>query len=558
MARMSKGNKAARFLLTKPFGVSGVAHYGKQSRVEDEWHPNLRGRTALKVYREMRDNDSTIGASANIIEQAVAQVKWRFDAASEERRAVEAAKLCEECKNDMETTWSDVISNLLSGLWFGWASLEKVYKVRDGLNSKFSDNRIGIQGLFMRRQDTLEAWEWDTASGDRVIGWWQQSWSTQTVPVLLPMAKLVHFRTVSNGQNPEGRSLLRNVYRSWFFLKRLQEIEGIGFERNLEGIPVIRLPLSLWDAKGEGRAPYDRMVQLIKRNEHLGMTFPAKFDREGKPTGYDIELLTSSAAAAVMAAIREAIRDYAKEMAIVLNTGFQKLGMNSVGSYALSSDQTSMFAMGLGALLKRMKETLQADLFDELQEINGYKPEEYAKLEHSDIEKPDVSKWAEAMSKLTMVDLLRPDDGARGVVRDLLTLPAEKGENPDDGEEDDTVDEQAEEIAGELVSDTTGENDSEPVQSTKASFVPFEVQETARNFLTQWHAMSKKRRTRSVLMLARAKMLSSGKMDATTMDAMKRFFSSTKKPGNGEMFTPAWQYWQANGGDAALSWLMGR
>lgn len=549
MAR--KAASTARFTLTKPAGVSGVQHYGKQSRVEDEWHPNLRGRTALKVYREMRDNDSTVGAAANIIEQTISQVKWRFDPASTKPRAVEAAEYCQGVMDDMETSWADVISDALSQLWFGWASLEKVYKVRDGENSRFNDNRIGLSGLFIRRQDTLEAWQWDEKSGDKVVGWWQQSWSTQNAPVFLPMGKLAHFRTMSNGQNPEGRSMLRNAYRSWFFLKRLQEIEGVGFERNLEGIAVIRLPMSLWEGKADQRAPFDKMVQLIKRNEHMGMTFPARTDREGKPTGYDIELLTSESAAVVMTAIREAIKDYGKEIAVVLNTQFQKLGMDKVGSFALSSDQTSMFAMGLGSILGRMKQTFQKDVFNEVQELNGFNQEDFATIEHSDIEKPDIEKFAKAMATLAGVDLLRPDQGARTVVRDLLSLPEEQQEQPEDEDED--IDEQAEQIAGELV----GENqtdDSEPIESNK-SVVPADVQETARTFLLQWVSMSKKNRTKSVLMLARAKMLAGGKTDAVTLDSMRRYFKSNKAPG--DMFSTSWQYWQANGGDAARSWLKG-
>ena len=65
----------------------------------------------------------------------------------------------------------------------------------------------------------------------------------------IPMSKALLFRTKSRKNNPEGRSILRNAYRSWYFKRRIQEIEGIGIERDLAGLPVMHGPegLDLWN-----------------------------------------------------------------------------------------------------------------------------------------------------------------------------------------------------------------------------------------------------------------------------------------------------------------------
>ena len=52
------------------------------------------------------------------------------------------------------------------------------------------------------------------------------------------MEKCLLFRTQTHKNNPEGRSILRNAYRSWYFKKRIEEIEGVGIERDLAGIPI--------------------------------------------------------------------------------------------------------------------------------------------------------------------------------------------------------------------------------------------------------------------------------------------------------------------------------
>ena len=45
----------------KILGVAGDNTYNGQIRA-DEFLPELRGKKAIRKYREMRDNDSTIGA----------------------------------------------------------------------------------------------------------------------------------------------------------------------------------------------------------------------------------------------------------------------------------------------------------------------------------------------------------------------------------------------------------------------------------------------------------------------------------------------------------------
>lgn len=51
---------------------------------------------------------------------------------------------------------------------------------------------------------------------------------------------------------------MRNAYRSWYFKRRIQEVEGIGIERDLAGLPVMYAPadLDIWN-------PDDEQAQTI-------------------------------------------------------------------------------------------------------------------------------------------------------------------------------------------------------------------------------------------------------------------------------------------------------
>jgi hypothetical protein len=232
-----------------------------------------------------------------------------------------------------------------------------------------------------------------------------------------------HLFLAGTGMVPTHNSLLRNIYRSWFFLKRLQELEAIGIERDNTGVPLIRLPLKYWQEAAfiTQRATFERQVQLLRRNEHEGVVFPASTDREGKPTGFDIGLMGGGARQHT--ADREAIRGYQREIGINFNTQFQQLGTDGVGSNALSSDQTNQFTIGLGAILCSIRDTLNRDPVNELQELNGFKVDDRAQVDHGDIEKQDMVRFSSAMKTLVDASLLTPDAPLEAYVREQMQLP---------------------------------------------------------------------------------------------------------------------------------------
>ena len=260
----------------------------------EEFLPELRGIKGVKVYKEMANNDDIIGAMLFAIKTLCRQVIWSVNPGGDSTKDKEAAEFVESCMYDMQNTWTDTLSEILSFLTYGWSYHEIVYKRRNGkrsnrnLSSKYSDGLIGWQKLPVRSQDTLYRWEYDQY--DNLIGMTQQpppDFGLYTIP----MKKAMLFRTESAKDNPEGRSILRNAYRSWYFKRRIQEIEAIGIERDLAGLPVIHAPegFPIWDADDpEATKIYATLVTMVKnirRNEYEGLVLPAGYDFQLTSTG---------------------------------------------------------------------------------------------------------------------------------------------------------------------------------------------------------------------------------------------------------------------------------
>lgn len=393
--------------------------------VDEEFLRELKGSAGVRAYREMADNDDMVGASLFAMEMLIRQVKWDVVSAGSAEVDGRCRDFVQSCMEDMDVPWTDFISEVLSFLTYGWSWHEIVYKRRCGQSkdkskhSKYSDGLIGWQKLPIRAQDSLERWEFSPKGGD-LLGMWQRVEGARggSDTVRIPVEKSLHFRTKSQKGNPEGRSILRNAYRSWFFKKRIQELEGIGIERDLAGLPMLIPPegvdLNAPENAGQ-RAIAERIVRSVKRDENEGILLPY---------GWELKLLTSGGSRQMD--INQTIERYDNKIASTMLTDFVTLGHEGVGSYALSSDKTALFATALGAFLDIICEVINAQGIPSLVELNG---EEfsgisgYPKLVHGDIESRNLQELGNFLKATVGVGLITADEDLEDYLRREAGFP---------------------------------------------------------------------------------------------------------------------------------------
>jgi phage gp29-like protein len=407
---------------SKEIGRVGQRRYG--GIFYEEFLSELRGRKGAEVFTEMSNNDETIGAILFAIEMLVRQASWNVEPGGSTAKDREAAEFVKSCMDDMQQTWIDTISEILSFLTYGWSFHEIVYKRRMGrtkdnrTSSKYDDGLIGWMKLPIRSQETLYQWEYDDQ--DNLIG------MTQMPPpdfglITIPMNKAMLFRTRSRKDNPEGRSILRTAYRSWYFKRRIQEIEGIGIERDLAGLPVITTPegMDIWDKDDEDmnaiRAGLESMVKNIRRDSTEGLVLPFGYTFELTSTGGSRQFDTNSI-----------IARYDTKISQTVLADFIQLGHESVGSFALSSDKTNLFSMAICAFLDIICQTFNSQGIPALIDINGDHfagVTDYPRLTHGDIEDVDLATMATYIKDMTSIGVIIPDESLEDYVRQLGKLP---------------------------------------------------------------------------------------------------------------------------------------
>jgi phage gp29-like protein len=439
-------------------GTTGLRRTG--GTVYEEFLVSLRGRRGAKVYREMSENDPVIGSILYAIEKIILRLEWTVNPASDKQEDRDTAEFIEQCLYDMSDSWDATLSQILSMLVYGYAFHEIVYKIRDGAGnedpsrrSAFSDGKIGWRKWPIRAQETHNNWMFDTDGG---IQGFEQIDPYGAGIHRIPIDKGLLFRTTSAKNNPEGKSLLRTSYRPWYFKRRIEEMEAIGIERDLAGLPIAYMPPEYLSstASGDQQAVRDSIVSIVqnvKRNEQEGIVFPLVFDDRGNKM-FSIELLNSGGSRQFDT--DKVISRYDQRIAMSVLSDFILLGHERTGSFALGSSKIDLWTMAVEAICKSIAEVINYHAIPRLLKMNGMKIGTTPQLVYSEVSHIDLTEIADYVSKLTTAGAITPDEDMEEFLRGLAGLPIrdkkdtdlnydeDEKEEPeaDRGKEDDALD----------------------------------------------------------------------------------------------------------------------
>lgn len=401
-------------------GTTGLRRSG--GIITEEFLTALQGNRGAKTYREMSDNDPVIGAMLYAIDKVITRLDWHVEGEDER-----TAEFVNSCLNDMSDSWDATLSNILSMLPYGWSFHEIVYKPRRGLKSdppsRYNDARIGWRKWPVRAQETLQDWLIDPSGGIRGM---VQSDPNGGGIYTIPIEKALLFRTSTNRNNPEGKSLLRSAYRPWFYKRRIEEIEAIGIERDLAGLPMAYVPPEylLPTATPAQKAVVQSIgdiVQNVKRNEQEGIVFPASYDDKGNRV-FDLTLL--SAPGSRQFDTGAVIQRYDQRIAMTLLADFLLLGSDKVGSFALGQTKMDLWTMAVDSIAKSIAEVINAHAIPRLLRLNAMRTDKLPYLTYGQIASVDLTQIADFVDKLASSGVIMPDRPLEDYMRSIADLPA--------------------------------------------------------------------------------------------------------------------------------------
>ena len=392
-------SKATR--LKAQMGAVGVGGLKLSSgKIEEEFLDELQWPDAGKVYQEMSSNDAVVGGCLYLIETMARRANWHVKPASQEAGDIEAADFLESCMGDMRgQPWDAFICDALSMLIYGFSFHEIVYKTRRGPQerdskfwSKYTDGRIGWQCLPIRSQASLDEWVADENTG--VIQAFRQDPGTVglNAPAKdIPLEGNLLFVTRANRGNPEGWSLLRRAYRSWYFKRYIEELEGIGVERGLAGIPVLAPPpdINLMDRDNPQMVSMlqwsQDLVQDLRQDMNHGVVLPntdwklTLMGIDGSTTGLDTDKI---------------IRRHEYRIASSMLSDLILIGADSTGSFSLADTKQNTLISSLQTICNSIASVLNDQAVPTLFALNNWNLEHFPTIIVDDLKQPSASDVA--------------------------------------------------------------------------------------------------------------------------------------------------------------------
>lgn len=417
------------------YGVTGLRRFGPY--VYEEFLRELSGTRAIKTYTEMSRNDPTIGAMLFAVKMLIRQVEWPVEKFSENPEDERRADFVKSCFDDMEWPWSHVVAEILSMLPYGWSWHEMVYKVRLGptykepeFYSAHDDGLIGWRKMPIRSQDTFWQWEFNEVGDvDALI----QVAPPDYRPRRIPRSKSLLFRTDPTKNNPEGYSILRNAYRPWYLKKHVENIEAIGVERDLAGMPIAWVPPEILnkEATDDQKQLLEQMKKIItnlKRDEQEGVVWPLSYDEAGNKQ-FDLTLLQT--AGRRQFDTTQIINRYKADMLMCVLADWLLLGHTKVGTFSVASSKTELFASAIAAWLDEICNVVNRIEIPRLFEMNGWDTRNLPKLTHGDIESSDLEELSKFVLSLAQAGAeVFPNEELQRYLMKQAGLPTQQTEQP--------------------------------------------------------------------------------------------------------------------------------
>lgn len=410
MADETPSNGLSKTVALSELGQTGLRRFS--GYVLQEYDPSISGQRWRAIANEMLF-DPVIAAMFFAVEMLVRQVKWTIAGDNEETR-----RFVHECLfDDMNQGWTDTVAQILSFVPWGFSWFECVFKERNGqqpsapfmpgqstgasqgidqpqeiASSKFSDGKIGFRKWAIRSQDTVLRWEFDENGGIRAL--------VQLSPphykiTTIPIEKSLLFRLSTQKNDPEGgRGMLRKVYRAWFFKTKLENLEGIGIERDTAGVPVLKMPGEgmLPNADGSENTIYTAAKKIVtgfKNDEQAGLVLDSTCDEHGNAL-WEFELV--GAAGNKQFDVAKVIERWDQRILMTILGDFMKMGHEKVGSFAMAEVKVDLFQTAISSFLDAIADVVNRHAIPKLLRINNIPEDQAPKLEHSDIAAIDLEE----------------------------------------------------------------------------------------------------------------------------------------------------------------------
>lgn len=374
-------------------GNTGLNLRGVRGKVEENISKLWKGKNKKDFISEMRLNDPYVNAWINAKNAIALKPDWVIQPRNpEDSKSKEYADLISNMLfNDMATTFNSFVLNSITMAEYGFAISEIVLKKRQGktdnpmTTSLYNDGLFGVAKLSPRWQNSIT--KWDIDNNGNIENVYQRSDDFGTTDIKIPYKKILHFVMNGYNGNPEGESVLRGTFASYYNKKNIERIQRETFERGFTGILDIQVPPRYMSKKYntpegvEMMRVIDAFLRNVKQGKEAGIIRPASKD-------FNIELIQGKTGTGLDP--DKMIDRYNTEIVMcLLSDSF--MGKSKVYQGASGEQtKTKIYKSFIGIILDEIKEQINKKLIPLLFNINNLDTEYMPYLDYGNLDDLDL------------------------------------------------------------------------------------------------------------------------------------------------------------------------
>ena len=386
---MARGRKN---IVETEIGNTGISLQNVSGKVVEDISKLWKGKNKKDFISEMKSNDAYCSAWINAKNAIALKPDWIIEPSDlENDKSKEYAELIKNMLfKDMATSFNSFILNSATMAEYGFALCEIVFKKRLGktdnpmTSSIYNDGLFGIAKLSPRWQNSIKEWDIDNNGNIKKV---YQKGDKDFTPIAIPYSKVLHFVMNGYNGNPEGESVLRGTFMSYYYKKNIERIQRETFERGFQGILDIQVPARYMSKRNitpeaiEVRNRLESFMKNVKQGKEAGIIRPFSKD-------FQIELIQGKTGTGLDP--DRMIERYNTEIVMCLLSdsfmGQSKVYQSKDGSGA----KTKLYKSFIGIILDEIKEQVNKKLIPMIFEVNNLDTELMPKLEYGNLDDLDL------------------------------------------------------------------------------------------------------------------------------------------------------------------------
>lgn len=393
------------------YGAPGNQFY-LDSLPQNEYNPKFMVPQLYDTVHKMRMSDSSITAALAVMKLPLlrTEVKIVPDQGAETGEDKLIADTCYEKlmrQGAVRESWQKQLRNFLLMLDFGFSCAEKVWTQDDEGFLRFA--RIAPRLPPSIREMRVNA----DGSLRHVVQYASKGGYEKILKIPVPQYGVV-MSWAKEGENHWGISVLRPIYKHWFYKEEFYRIDAVRLDRWGTGIPEAEVATN-YNLKVGDRADLQNMLKRLRGGEQAYLIHPEEVK---------IRILTPEPGGSTDLGLMNSVYHHDLMIYRSILAHFIATANAEYGNYGSTRTYAEVFFFAEQALAHYIEEEYEQNIIRPFCDANfNMEGRLYPRLQFADVQKFDMALLSESLARLTGAGLITPDDDMETFLRKTFGWP---------------------------------------------------------------------------------------------------------------------------------------